>query len=234
MFCSFLKKSFISSIITVPILMVGSPVWAALTLGFTNISSNLAGDAAIGEAQMTVTVTDSLGGMNLADTQVLFTFDNIGPDASSITQIYFDDGTLLGAPTIFDNPPDVEYQQGGSPGNLPAANQALPPFVATSDFTATPLPPTQPNGINPGETLGLLFDLQAGQTLSDTIEDLNNGDLRIGIHVQGFTSGGSESFVNNDPPIIPPGGNGIPEPVTTTLGMLGLGALSMAIRRRIA
>ncbi|MFP3326110.1 hypothetical protein R0K05_23955, partial [Planococcus sp. SIMBA_160] len=74
-------------------------------------------------------------------------------------------------------------------------------FLADSD------PAVQPNGVNPGETLGVIFDLQTGLGYQDVVDaialsqtnpsaDLTGG-LRIGIHVQGFTGGGSESFVNN-------------------------------------
>jgi hypothetical protein len=62
------------------------------------------------------------------------------------------------------------------------------------------------------------------------------GGLRIGIHVQGFASGGSESFVNNPP--APPGGgedppSAVPEP--GVLSLVGFSLLGMlAVRRRYA
>ena len=62
----------------------------AAKYGFTNITNNNAGDLAIGEAQLFVEVTEFALG------QVLFEFSNTGPAASSITDAYFDDGTLLG------------------------------------------------------------------------------------------------------------------------------------------
>jgi hypothetical protein len=68
--------------------------------------------------------------------------------------------------------------------------------------------------------LGIVFDLQGGGTFADILAELTNGDLRIGLHVQGFTGGGSESFVNNP----------IPEPTTALL--FGLGLAGLAARRR--
>ena len=44
--------------------------------------------------------------------------------------------------------------------------------------------------------LGVVFALDQGRTFHDLIGELNNGTVRVGIHVQGFTGGGSESFVN--------------------------------------
>ena len=51
----------------------------------------------------------------------------------------------------------------------------------------------------PGETLGVVFSLRAGGSHADVISELGDGSLRIGIHVQAFASGGSESFVNTVP-----------------------------------
>jgi hypothetical protein len=70
-------------------LLLGSNPAAAAVLGFGCITNNLPGDCLIAEAQLTVDVTDPGGG------QVLFTFSNSGPDDSSITDVYFDDGSLL-------------------------------------------------------------------------------------------------------------------------------------------
>ena len=131
--------------------------------------------------------------------QAQFIFRNVGPSASSIADIYFeDDGTLLGIASIA-NGPGVDFSQGASPGNLPGGNSISPPFQATAGFTADSNPPTQPNGVNPGETVTIFFVLQSGGTLADVISELYSQELRIGLHVQGFANGGSESFVNAVP-----------------------------------
>lgn len=165
------------------------------TYGFYNISANNVADAAIGEAQLSVDVLDAGGG------QVKFLFHNSGPSASSITDVYFDDGTLLAIASIDNSSSGVAFTQLAHPSNLPAANDATPPFVTTQGFSADSDPPTQPNGVNPGEYVGITFDLQGGQVFADTLDALTSGALRIGIHVQGFASGGSESFVNNPSPV---------------------------------
>jgi hypothetical protein len=212
------------TILAASVLALG--LWAApaqaLLLGFTNITGNSATDAAIGEAQLFVNVTDPLGNENLSATQALFTFGNSGPDACSITDIYFDDGSLLGIASVI-NGTGVDFSQGASPGNLPGANGASPPFVTTAGFSADSNPPTQPNGVNPGEALGILFNLQGSQTLEDVFAELADGRLRIGIHVQGFDSEGSESFVNGPPE------NPVPEP--GTLLLVGIGLLGLRARR---
>jgi hypothetical protein len=189
------------AILTMAYPWIGMPVQAEI-LTFNNCSTNNAGDVATGEAQMQVEVTDLGGG------QVLFTFRNLGPNTSSIADVYFDDGTLLGIADLIDadqNSGDagVDFSQDASPGDLPAGNNCPGgAFQATAGFTADSDPPVQPNGVNPNESLGVIFDLQTGQTFADVLDDLTTGALRIGIHVQGYASGGSESFVNN--PLPPP------------------------------
>ncbi len=161
---------------------------------FFNITNNDAGDAAIGEAQLSVDVTDPGGN------QVLFTFLNIGPEASSIADVYFDDnsGQLLSIASIDNSFSGVSFSEGASPGNLPGGNTIG--FI--SDFSADSDPPAQPNGVNPGEELGVLFNLAGGSSFANVIGGMNSSDLLVGIHVQGFASGGSESFVTPIPPTV--------------------------------
>ena len=156
------------------------------------ITNNNAADAGIGEAQLFVEVIDA------GADQVTFRFMNTGPQACSIADVYFDDGTLLGIADII-NSSGVSFSQGATPHNLPGGNNVSPAFETTEDFSADSDPPVQPNGVNPGEQLSIVFDLKDGKAYSDVLDDLNSGDLRIGIHVQAFESGASESFVNNGP-----------------------------------
>lgn len=160
--------------------------------GFVNITGNNATDAAVGEAQLLVQITD------IGSDQVLFTFLNTGPEASSITDVYFDDGALLGIAFIDDSDPSVSFSQLAAPGNLPGGELLDPPFEVTGGFSADSDPAVVQNGVNPGESLGIGFDLLTGKTFDDVLISLSDGSLRIGIHVQGFDDGGSESFVNGD------------------------------------
>jgi hypothetical protein len=165
--------------------------------------------------------------------QINFVFTNTGPDASSITDVYFDDGSLLGISTINNTPTLVEFSQLASPPDLPGGNNVIPPFVTTASFSADSDPPAQPLGVNPGESLEIIFDLQASGTFADVLTELESGELRIGIHVQGYASGGSESFVNNgtvDPPPEPP--CPIPAPGTLLLSSIGVGFVNWLRRHR--
>jgi hypothetical protein len=188
----------VSTVVLLALLLIAvTPVSAAdpVTYGFYCITNNIAGDEAIAEAQLTVVVAEGAAG------HVLFTFHNAGPAASSITDFYFDDGSLLGISNLI-NGPGVSVSQGASPNNLPGANNATPPFVTTAGFNADSDSPAQPNGVNPGEYVTIDFALQGTQTHDDVVGQLASGELRIGIHVQGFASGGSESCVNGPPTAI--------------------------------
>jgi hypothetical protein len=189
-----------------------TPAHAAI-IGFDKITNNGPDNVA---GQLTAEVTDSAG-------QILFKFANAGPLASVIGQIYFDDAnSLLSNMTVLDDThpetsPGVAFSIGANPANLPSGNTVVPPFEA--DFSAGANNPAPQNGVNPAETLGILFD----GDLAAALAALNSGALRLGLHVQAIGStGNSDSFVS------------VPEPG----GLLGaLTALSMAwlpgVRRRI-
>lgn len=193
------------------LVLAGGSVVAGPIFGFENITNNNAGDAAIGEAQLTVELIDLGGG------QVEFLFRNSGSAASSITEIYFDDGNpgVLSAPMGFtDIVGNVAFSQFATPpvlsGGADIGFVVTPGLSADSDAGSGGV---MAHGVNPGEQLGLtLFG-----DLSDIESMLMSGDLRIGLHVIGFASGGSESFVN--------GISVVPAPSAALLVLVGLGTM---------
>jgi hypothetical protein len=213
--------------ITIVCAFVAAPAWADL-YGFYCITNDNPINAAIGEAQLTVDVT------SYGTNQVLFTFLNAGPQASSIADIYFDDGTLLAlADLIYKDQneeqghPGVDFTQEYfakvCPPDLPGGGSVSPEFQVTGSFKADSDPPVSSNGVGPGEYLGIIFNLQSEKTLADVLDDLASRALRIGIHVQSFPDGGSESFINN-PYVVP-----VPEAIL--LGMLGLSVAGLKLRK---
>lgn len=175
----------------------GDVVW----LHFAPCSNNDPGDTSIGLAQMWVKLVD------VGTNQITFTFYNVGPGQSSITDVYFADGTLLGIAGITESA-GVDFEQYASPGQLPAGSGCVPnafPTV-TVGFSADSEPPVQPNGVNNGnppttdpnaEWVEIKFNLQAGKNWDSVVAELQEGKLRIGIHVQGYADGQSETFATN-------------------------------------
>ncbi len=207
--------------------LAGATSAAALTYNFTNVTNNNATNAAAGAAQLSVDVTDAGAG------KVAFTFNNAGPLASSITDIYWDDQSgSLGTRGAITASTGVSYSWGASPGNLPGGNTigfSVSPRGAAADSDT----PIQPMGVNPGEWVKLIWSLASGKTYADVLAALNfggdrAGSMRIGIHVQGFSNGGSESFVNSTPPAP------VPVPAAGLLLAAGLGAMGVMRRRRKA
>ena len=206
----------------------------AAIYGFKNITNNNASDAAVGEAQLTVEVTDPGGG------QVLFTFKNTAAiEACSITDIYIDDGALLanvGDLNTYSSS-GVAFAVPAAPPDLPGGGGITPEFQTSAGLSADSDAPAYANGVNSGsEYLGVLFNLQPGKTFANILAAIDRGfhpelyydytskiwtaeNLRIGLHVQGFDSGGSESFVNT------------PVPGAFLLGMLGMGVAGMKLRK---
>ena len=215
------------------VLLVSSAasVSAIETFSFMHIQESGDGAAklangAAGEAQLYVDIIDQ-------DPQVLFRFRNIGPVYCRIDDVYFDDGSLLGIAELIDADEGtggdnrVDFSEGASPGDLPGGNNVVPAFEVTQTFLADSDPPGQSPVANPykpgvepnDQWLGIVFNLVPGRTYAHVIEELNSGGLlRIGLHVQSFPDGGSESFVS------------VPEPAT--LGLLLLGGLTLIRRRR--
>jgi hypothetical protein len=146
-------------------------------------------------------------------------YNQSGPSVPnvSITDIYFDDGTLRQISGI-TNGPGTSFAQLATPKELPGAELLVPPFQTTDQFSADSDPPPPKWGVEPGEWMIIRFDLWAGGTLQDVIDEINDGRIRIGVHLQAFPDGRSESAI------------AVPEPATISL--MALGVCAVLSRRR--
>lgn len=140
-------------------------------------------------------------------------------DRPTVTQIYWDTNSSF-VPTSRSynsglSSSSVEYESGGSPGNLPGGNE----IGFSSNFQFSPKNPSPKNGLDPRETA--YFDF-IGVNYAAVIAGLADGSIRLGLHIQevGASGSNSVSFVNQ----------AIPEPSALLMGAIGV--LSLMRRRR--
>lgn len=212
---------------------------SAVPYGFDRISGNASQNV---ESQLSVDVTSYTPAGS--QQKVLFTFSNSGPIASSIADVYFDYSSLFlgwqGAGAARNNNHFIDSDNNGgnagvdfsaeaSPANLPGGNTIS--FAA--DLGADSDSPVSANGVNPGETLGVILWLASGSSFADVISALNNSSFRIGLHVQAIGSDGqSDAFVSIVPRTPPP--VQVPD-AGTTVALLGAGMIGIgALRRRLS
>ena len=211
-------------------LALGTPAAHAADYSFNCISGNNAQSCADGQNRLSLQVTHAGGN------QVDFTFRNLSTLGSSITEIYFADGTLLGIASVIDSGDGVTFSQVGSanPSNLPSGGNMSPAFVATQGFVVDTGNggPTKgvENKLDGGtqEFATIRFDLINGKTFADTLAALNGplgdgNDLRVGVHVRSFSNGSSESFVT---------ATAVPEPESGLLAIAALGVTGLLGARR--
>ncbi len=205
-----------------------NPVSAeAAMYGFAPVSFNSGAAAYAVAPQLSLDVTQ-LG------SQVLFTFANDGPVASTITGTYFDDGAgVLDSLLTPINGPGVSFGSGGNPANLPAP---MDPYHFGANFWATANPPEGLGGKgvdNTGEFVTIPFTLEDDKSFTDVLAALDAGvadptstidTLRVGIHLQSIgTAGLSDAFMLT--PVR------TPLPGAVLLGLLGLSAAGLKMRR---
>ena len=176
---------------------------------FTSITANDPSGFApsAGESQLILDVSSTEEG------QVSLVFSNSGPAQSAISQIYFDfDPDLkLELATIINGEGVAFKPVQGKGETLPAGKDLDMAFL--SDFSVVAKNPKPVEGINPYESLELVLNYDDAYDLLDA---LANETLRIGLHVQAFTGGYSESFVNK-----PTHQEVIPEPGTLSILLTG-------------
>jgi hypothetical protein len=208
------------------------------TITFFRVTSNNAENVA---SQFSVDLMDeamaemSFPAIDVASGDVLFVFRNVGPIDSAISEVFFDDGSLLSQSAVFNSLVGSTSFVGGSadPSNLPSGTNLDPDFVATEAFSAD----AQGNpslGGNPGDVFGISFDLIGSLTFDDVVDALVDGSLRLGMHVRAIgAAGGSDSFANNEVPPPPDPQDVIPEMPSVVVWACLAGLCVYGTRKRL-
>ncbi len=184
----------------------------SITLKFSRVVDPLEmsePDEVAGQLFVEVADSDKDGNAFESSNMVRFTFRNEVGVASSITGIYFDDGTLLGIDTLINDPDFTDFEKGGgaTPPDLPGGDNLDPPFETTQGFLAGIFPNGPFRGIDKAsERVHIYFELIEGQTYADVVNALYlggvPGGLRVGLFVQAIGPNDlSASYVNV--PVIP-------------------------------
>lgn len=228
-----------------------------LSTNNVNIGQNQIAIDVYGSTSLNTTATGVVGTNNVAigENQVLFVFKNAGPARMTITDIFFEDGGLL---SFASGPNDPFYYSNAgmsfavapADANFPSGGSLTPQFETSAGFTGSGAGsagnPSPNLGINIGEALGILINLDPDKTGVDIVNALatrpavpNSGTtIRIGLAVQNFPDGASGQFLNNPPGSIDPGPTEvIPEPSTLALAIgciAPLAAIGVIRRRRQA
>jgi hypothetical protein len=248
--CPVHTKTGVALLVVAVAIVLGAPRPAqADSYGFFNITSNDAEHVTIALSQLHLDVRA------VGDTQVSFTFLNEGSRRSSVTDVYFDNGPIFGDGSLRNIADIVDADNGGDadvnfsrfalPVNLPGAALAEPDFQTTLGFSADAngLLRRQHlnNGVQPGDSLTIVFNIKEGLSFSDVLAEIASEELRVGIHVQGFPSRtqramrrdgletqavGSESFINV-PSVV-----AVPEPGSVLTALAGLLVAAGVGRRR--
>lgn len=172
-----------------------------LLLSLILLSASVANAATFSFIGINPDEVDLTGQLSLEVTQVAnsvdFKISNASPgQVSIVTNVYFD---FLGTNLFSD------LDQTGQLGNVSFVADALDNSNFAEgenlnpDFTTNAIAfRTQQGGVSNGINVGEFLILSALLTNNTDIAGLiNSGDLRIGLRIQGFLSGGSESYVTN-------------------------------------
>ncbi len=193
----------------------------------------------------TLTITDE--GSWWGRQRVGFKFDNNSIISSSITDIYFDACPDTGSSLLFSNVSifegqGVDFSKSANPATLPGGAELTPPFDKYPEYSADSDSPVSHNGINPNEWLKLVFTLNYNRTIDDVIAEIAAGDsttdknLQVGIHIQSLPKDIHYGWCCCPPPDYSDSASAInctqPTPEPATICLLGLGALSLVIRKK--
>jgi hypothetical protein len=164
------------------VVLVFSAVSAsATTVGFTPVKcTKSASECSTLGSQLSVEVVPSTPG------KVSFILHNTGSESLTATSIFFDDNAGVLA-DLFDvtDPAGVDFAEADKPKNLKSGKK----IGFEADFTASAAKPSKDNGVNPGETVQINFQLAGSHTLADVEAALESGELLVGVNAkQGFVT----------------------------------------------
>ncbi len=209
---------------------------------FGNITNNAGNPNIASQLQVDVRNYDYNGNALLGSQVAIVVHNLAGGLASSIARVYFEDGTLVGIASIHQftgGSGHTDFEENSSPSDLPGGSSLNPQFSSTREFNIGADSPPPVNGVNPGEWIEVVFNLKGVYVFSDVLDAIDRGfaktngepnygmpTLRIGMHIISIDGGNSDSYLMENPQVIP-----LPAPLA--LAMVGMvGVVGSTVRRR--
>lgn len=194
-------------------ILAASPAAAISFSPFSCITNNSAGDCTIGTNQLSAEIVQS-------GADALLTLTMTGPDDGVVEQLFIESslasGISFGSSVGVG---DVAFGTGQVGGNLPGGTNVG--FVEAFNISASNPAPRRGIGRHDQDDTspqsGTFLITFTGGDFQAFVDD-----LRIGVHVIGYESGGSEAFLSS----------AVPEPGTLSLIAVGLAGLGMHRRAR--
>ena len=170
---------------------------SGIRLGFRPVSGSAGDRDSSGDTEFFMDITD------IRDRRIMITFQNRARTHCAISDIYFMDGDVFSISV-------QNARDGVDSAHAPACaidlatgrQQSAPnPYHDSSAYRVARHnledPAAMADGIKQNESLGIVFDLQAGVTLADIIGALSRGTLNISLKLLGVSSGSDGVLVND-------------------------------------
>lgn len=142
---------------------------------------------------------------DIRERRIMITFHNRAAFHCVISEIYFVDGDSISI--------SVQSVMEAGEATVPAltivagahgCSHAPDPYHDSSSYRVARRRPgngdSMQDGIKPNESLGIVFDLQAGITLADIVSALSRGILNISLKLLGVPPGSAAILINDSTP----------------------------------
>ena len=169
---------------------------SGIRLGFKTVSGNADHGEIICDSNFFMDVTD------IRDRRIMITFHNRSQLPCTISDIYFVDAEVFTISIQNVRNHHSTLAPECSVDLTTAQRQVAPePYHNSSTYQVarqnTDDNDGMPDGIQPNESLGIVFDLQAGVTLADIIGALSNGILNVSLKLLGVAQGTGGVLIND-------------------------------------
>jgi len=169
---------------------------SGIRLGFKPVSGYSSGSDCLGETNFFMDISD------ISERRIMITFHNRASAPCAVSDIYFMDGETFSISVQSVRNTDAAGSPVCAVNIATGIRQSAPD--PCHDSSSCPVSTHRPedvaelqDGIKPNESLGIVFDLQAGVTLADIVSALSKGTLNISLKLLGASQGPAGILVND-------------------------------------